>query len=60
MDNNSMLEIQFKNKLDSIRANDKKTLLIGKQEYFELVQELKSAASLSTVKSSRQYYILSK
>ena len=60
MDSESNPELQFKHELRVIRehSSDKKTMLLSKDEYFNLIQELKEASSVVTVKSNRQYYIL--
>ena len=60
MDVKASQEIKFVTELDKLSARDTKSVLFRKNEYFSLIQELKDAASLVTVKSNRQYYILNK
>jgi hypothetical protein len=60
MDNLSIsMEAQFKEKLLQFHMSEKKSVLISKDEYFALVEELKEAAKVTgTSKTWRQYYIL--
>ena len=51
------VEEQFRQKLISQCSDGKKTVLMKKSEYFELIEELKVASS-AEVKNRRQYYIL--
>ena len=50
-------ETQFKHQLDAIYSAAVKTVLMKKDEYFNLIEELKEASRAET-KSRRQYYIL--
>lgn len=53
------MEEQFKQKLAQLHTDEKKSVLISKNEYFNLVDEVKEAASVAgTSKTWRQYYIL--
>ena len=60
MDDRTSPEMKFKIKIGKKIGKDNKTVVLEKEEYFNLIQDLKDAASLTTVKSNRQYYILSK
>ena len=50
-------EFQFKQQLDAMYNAAKKTVIIKKDEYFNLIEELKEASRVKP-KSRRQYYIL--
>src|SRR5579872_14599 len=53
------MEEQFKQSVAQLHAGEKKTLLISKDEYFNLVDEVKEAANVGgTSKTWRQYNIL--
>ena len=58
MNSDSLPEVQFKNQLTVMHSTDKKTVLMTKDEYFSLIEELKEAIKVQTAKSNRQYYIL--
>ena len=58
MDSESNPELQFKHDLRVMHSSDMKTMLLTKDEYFNLKQEWKEASSLATLKSNGQYYIL--
>lgn len=50
-------EVQFRQKLVEMCADGKKTVLLKKDEYFNLIDEVK-AADTAEIKTGRQYYIL--
>ena len=53
------MEAQFKDKLGQLHAGEKKSVLIPKDEYFTLIDEVKEAEKVTgTSKTWRQYYIL--
>jgi hypothetical protein len=52
-------EVQFRSQLTEIYNGDKKTILIKKDDYFKLIDELK-VASAAEHKTGWQYYILKK
>lgn len=53
------VENTFRGQLEQLRVSNKKSLLLSKEEYFDLIQELKVAASCGDkTKTWRQYYIL--
>jgi len=53
------MEAQFKEKLVQLHTGEKKSVLIPKDEYFTLVDEVKEADKVTaTSKTWRQYYIL--
>src|ERR1700733_14542578 len=60
MDNASIsIETQFKEKLLQLHTGENKFVLIPKEEYFTLVDEVKEAKKVTeTSKTWRQYYIL--
>lgn len=57
MDNRD-IENTYRAQLEQLHASDKKVGLLTKEEYFSLIEELKVAASQTTTKTRRQYYIL--
>ena len=58
MADNSM-EASFKKQLENLKTGEKKSLLLNKEEYFGLIEELKVAASSGDkTKTWRQYNIL--
>ena len=53
------MEEQFKLKLVQLHVGDKKFVLLNKDEYFNLIEEVKVASSVTaSSKTWRQYYIL--
>ena len=52
------MEEQFKQKVAQLYSSDKRTVMISKDEYFSLVDEVKEAANVRTSKTWRQYHIL--
>src|ERR1700733_8358468 len=60
MDNASIsIETQFKETLLQLHTGEKKSVLIPKEEYFTLVDEMKEAEKVTgAFKTWRQYYIL--
>ena len=52
-------EINFRKNLEEMCKGDKKTVLITKEEYYNLVDELKTANSAKS-KYRRQHYILAR
>ena len=60
MENASIsMEAQFKEKLVQLHTGENKSVLIPKDEYFTLVDEVKEAEKVTgTSKTWRQYYIL--
>lgn len=53
------MEGQFKEKVAQLHAGEKKSVLISKEEYFNLIEEVKGAGNIAgTSKTGRQYYIL--
>ena len=54
------IESRFKQQLLDLQKNDKKTVLMTKEEYFALIEELKAASRESASKTKRQYYILNR
>jgi hypothetical protein len=60
MENTSVsMESQFKERLVHLHTGDKKSVLIPKDEYFTLVDEVKEAEKeTGTSKTWRQYYLL--
>lgn len=55
----SAIESTFRGQLGQLRVSNKKSLLLSKEEYFKLIEELKVAASCGDkTKTWRQYYIL--
>lgn len=53
------VENTFRGQLEQLRVSNKKSLLLSKEEYFNLIEELKGAASCGDkTKTWRQYYIL--
>lgn len=54
------VESAFKQQLLDLKNSDKKSVLLTKEEYFNLVEELKEALKESSSKTGRQYYILSR
>ena len=54
------VESTYKQQLLDLKSSDKKSVLLTKEEYFNLVEELKEALKESSSKTSRQYYILSR
>ena len=53
-------ESKFKQLLLELHDNDKKTGLMTKEEYFNLMEELKVASREPGSKTRRQYYILNR
>ena len=58
MDSNNSIESQFKQQLTVDINPETKSVLMTKEEYFNLIEELKVANTLQTAKTNRQYYIL--
>jgi len=58
MDSNNAIESQFKQQLTVDVNPETKSGLLTKEEYFNLIEELKAANALQTMKTNRQYYIL--
>jgi hypothetical protein len=58
MDSNNSTESQFKQQLTVYINPETKSVLMTKEEYFNLIEELKVANTLQTAKTNRQYYIL--
>ena len=55
----SAIENTFREQLEQLRVSNKKSLLLSKEDYFNLIEELKVAASCGDkTKTWRQYYIL--
>lgn len=54
------VEGTFKQQLLGLKNSDKKSVLLTKEEYFNLVEELKEALKESSSKTGRQYYVLSR
>ena len=53
------IEITFREQVAALRASDKRSALISKDEYFNLIEELKAAAACGDkTKTPKQYYIL--
>lgn len=52
------MEDQFKQKIAQLHASEKKSVLISKDDYFDLVDEVKEAANVTGSKTWRQYYLL--
>ena len=52
-------EMQLRLKLNQTCSDSSKTILIGKDAYYELINELKTAIATEK-KNRRQYYILSR
>ena len=52
-----LMDVRFKEFLLAKKACDKKSVLMLKQEYFQMMDELKEPCSVK-LKTSRQYYIL--
>ena len=48
---------RFRDQLQVMRAGSKKSVLLQKEDYFNLIEELKEAEKTKT-KNQRQYYIL--
>lgn len=60
MDNDSSdmsIEAQFRQQLGKLCVDGKKTVLMKKDEYFQLIEEVK-VADTAEIKTGRQYYIL--
>lgn len=53
-------ELEFRNKLSLLHSNNKKVGLLTKEEYYQLIEDLKQASILSSSKTNREYYILTK
>ena len=53
-----VIENTFRAQVEQLRASDTKIGLLSKEEYFNLIEELKVAASTDKSKTRRQYYIL--
>lgn len=51
------MEDEFKEQLAGLYTGDKKSVLFAKNDYFNLIEELKTAATAKS-KTWRQYYIL--
>jgi len=54
------VESTFKQQLLELKNSDKKSVLLTKEEYFNVVEELKEAVKESSSKTGRQYYVLSR
>ena len=54
----NMPEMDFKKQLLARHAANNKSLLITKEEYFNLIEELKRASEETEQKTNRQYYII--
>ena len=55
----SAIENTFRGQLEQLRVSNKNSLLLSKEENFNLIEELKVAASCGDkTKTWRQYYIL--
>ena len=52
-----LMDVRFKEFLLAKKASDKKSVLMLKQKYLQMMDELKEACSVK-LKTSRQYYIL--
>ena len=53
------LEVQFRQQVCDIHARDAKSVLLSKDEYYNLIEELKVAVGCGDkAKTNRQYYIL--
>ena len=62
MDNDSSdmsFEAQFRQQIGKLCVDGKKTVLMKKDEYFQLIEEVKMAHA-AEIKTGRQYYILRK
>jgi len=57
IDFGNSVEVQFQTKLIEIYGEGKKTVLIKRDDYFKLIEDIKIAKSASS-KTKRQYYIL--
>ena len=53
------MEEEFNKQISQLYSGDKKSVLFEKEEYFNLMQELKDSSS-AKAKTPRQYYILKK
>ena len=53
------IEITFREQVQELRSSDKRSVLISKEEYCNLIEELKAAAACGNkTKTPKQYYIL--
>ena len=52
------MEETFKQQLLALKERDNRSILLSKEEYFNLVEEVKSAACIDKTKTWRQYYVL--
>ena len=57
MESENSAEVTFRQKLTLMHSTDKKSVLMTKDEYFMLIEELKAASNESATKTNRQYYI---
>ena len=57
MDDVNSPETMFKQQLGVMHSTGK-NMLMSKEEYFSLIEELKQASNESGTKTNRQYYIL--
>src|ERR1044071_1199213 len=53
-----VIENTFREQVEQLHNSSKKNGLLSKDEYFNLIEELKVAASSDKLKTRRQYYIL--
>ena len=54
------MHVVFRERLDEIVHNSKNYTLLGKEEYFTLIDEMKAAQNTTGKKTTRQYNLLKK
>ena len=54
------VEIAFRERLDEVIHNSKCYTLLGKEEYFALIDEIKVAENITGAKTMRQYNLVKK
>ena len=54
------MEIVFRERLDEVIHNSKSFTLLSKEEYFALIDEIKTAQNITVTKTMRQYNLMKK
>ena len=54
------MEIAFRERLDEVIHNSKCYTLLGKEEYFALIDEIKAAENITGARTMRQYNLVRK
>jgi hypothetical protein len=57
MEDINSIENKFKQQVSAMHSKGK-SMLMSKEEYFSLIEELRQASNESGTKTNRQYYIL--